>query len=84
MIVFGGFIGGTQAYYSNKVLSYNLEENAWKILWKVTKENKVVSPKARSNAGVVIVGNKLFMYGGSNGKQIFDDFWNFDLINKIW
>ena len=78
MIVFGGFIGGSIAYYSNRIFSYNFEENLWKIVWEATRDAKTISPKARANAGGAIVEGKLFVFGGSNGKQIFNDFWNFD------
>ncbi len=44
-----------------------------------------MTPKSRANAGACIVEGKLFIFGGTNGKIIFNDFWNFDLErDKKW
>lgn len=42
-------------------------------------------PSARSGAASVVVGDKLFVFGGfGGGTGRLDDFWSYDFVSGIW
>eukprot|EP00903_Cladosiphon_okamuranus_P012455 g11664.t1 len=60
--------------------------------WRQVKANVPASgasagdqiPGPRSGAASVVVGNKLFMFGGYGGSGRLDDFWEFDFETRVW
>ncbi len=53
--------------------------------WSWSKVNATSSgPSARASAGAVRVGNKMVLFGGWDGKQVFDDMWIFDTVAFTW
>jgi N-acetylneuraminic acid mutarotase len=41
-------------------------------------------PGPRSGAASVIVGNRMFMFGGYGGSGRLDDFYEFNFETKVW
>ena len=41
-------------------------------------------PKGRSKHSLTAIGNKLYMFGGSDGEAVLDEFWEFDTIKEDW
>jgi hypothetical protein len=57
--------------------------------WAVMDDGTATSPRARADFGMVAVGEKLMMYGGSVRVTPWDnaptaEFWEFDLEGKRW
>ena len=89
MIVFGGFIGGDIAKYSRSIIYYDFEKKTWSYYYlqqrnKNKKENNRARLKKRSNAAISLFKDKLYVFGGTNGKIKFRDIWKFDLKNRSW
>lgn len=42
------------------------------------------SPSKRAGAGVAIMKDKLYVFGGSNVETKFNDLWEFDLKELRW
>ncbi|CAD8196965.1 unnamed protein product [Paramecium pentaurelia] len=77
-IVFGGFFGGTVGLHSNYVYKYEFASNTWQ---RIQPQNST-APTPRDGSGIAIHKNILYMFGGSNGHQRFNDLWKFDF--QVW
>ncbi|RAL62131.1 hypothetical protein DID88_002617 [Monilinia fructigena] len=87
--VFGGQVEG---YFMNDLVAFDLNQlqiptNRWEMLIK----NSDVGgppvgqiPPARTNHSVVTFNEKLFLFGGTNGLQWFNDVWCYDPITNAW
>ena len=86
MIVFGGFIGGNQAEYSRSIIYYDFTKNCWDVYYiqSKKKEKGAIRPKKRANSTLGIFQDKLYIFGGTNGKNKLNDMWKFDLNTRIW
>ena len=82
LVFFAGFVGGNLGDYTNSILSYSLEEKAWKYLFENTISIKAPAPRA--GAGLTILKKFLYIFGGTDGNQKFQDFWKFSLVDRIW
>ena len=38
----------------------------------------------RDGSAMTAVGNNLYVFGGTNGQEKFNDLWSFNLQNKTW
>ena len=88
MIIFGGYFGDV-GKYSRSVFSFNIEKKRWSVLHHSVKNtkntnNNQILPKKRANAGAVVLRDCLYVFGGTNGKIKFNDFWKFDLVAAKW
>jgi len=84
-LIFGGYFGGSIGKYSNSIYAYNILENQWEILFQPQKPKGTnIYPKKRSNSGIAIWNNKLYVFGGTNGKIKMSDLWTFDLEKRSW
>ncbi|CAD8145751.1 unnamed protein product [Paramecium octaurelia] len=81
MVVFGGFYSDTG--YRSSILFYDLQKEVWSMIFK-GDNNSAQFPKGRAEAGVTLIGNQLYVYGGCNYESRFGDFWKFDLENRQW
>jgi hypothetical protein len=66
-------------------LAYDFSSQLWSLLFddKLNIKNQSF-PQARANSGVTISGNQLYVFGGTDGDNRFDDFWNFNLEKLTW
>ena len=78
--VFGGFIGGSNPHYSNKLYHFDVSDLEFRQI--KTGGN---SPKPRTDHTAVVVGTKMVIFGGlSQDNQPLQDTWNFDFKTKDW
>ncbi|KAI1505018.1 hypothetical protein F5X99DRAFT_334309 [Biscogniauxia marginata] len=85
--IFGGQVEG---YFMNDLAAFDLNQlqmpnNRWEVLIENSEvgatQGKV--PPARTNHSIVTYGDKMFLFGGTNGFQWFNDVWCYDpAINK--
>lgn len=89
IFIFGGQIEG---YFMNDLAAFDLNQlqlptNRWEILVENNENN--VSPKgkvppARTNHTVITYNDKMYLFGGTNGFQWFNDVWCFDPAAVQW
>ena len=79
MYVFGGFLSVDKGSYSNELYALDLEKLEWE---KVETNGKVPAPRA--NTSLVLVGNDLYIFGGTNLDEKFKDLWRFNIGTKKW
>lgn len=84
-LIFGGFFGGSIGLHSNYVFLYNFETNEWsKLFPPLNISDNLHAPTPREGAGIAIILNKAYIFGGSNGHERFNDLWQFDIDKQIW
>ncbi|PQE23317.1 Kelch-type beta propeller protein [Rutstroemia sp. NJR-2017a WRK4] len=87
--VFGGQVEG---YFMNDLVAFDLNQlqiptNRWEMLIRNSDEGGPQPgqiPPARTNHSVVTYAGKLFLFGGTNGFQWFNDVWCYDPITNSW
>ena len=84
MIINCGFIGGKVGAYTSSVWEFNFSDSEWAQLFSHKIKFNKKDPVGRMGAGSAIVGNSLFIFGGTDSNKRFNDLWEFDLITKIW
>ncbi|GAP87221.1 putative kelch domain-containing protein [Rosellinia necatrix] len=87
--IFGGQVEG---YFMNDLSAFDLNQlqmpnNRWELLIEntesgVTSTGKV--PPARTNHSVVTYNDKMYLFGGTNGFQWFNDVWCYDPPANKW
>ncbi|KAJ4298732.1 Negative regulator of mitotic exit [Collariella sp. IMI 366227] len=87
--VFGGQVEG---YFMNDLAAFDLNQlqmpnNRWEMLIS-TSDNSTSSqvkiPPARTNHSMVTYNDKLYLFGGTNGFQWFNDVWCYDPMTNLW
>ncbi|KAG0650252.1 Tip elongation aberrant 1 [Hyphodiscus hymeniophilus] len=89
IFVFGGQVEG---YFMNDLVAFDLNQlqvptNRWEMLIRNTDEGGPAVgqiPPARTNHSVVNYNEKLYLFGGTNGFQWFNDVWCYDPIPNAW
>ncbi|OAQ24224.1 galactose oxidase [Linnemannia elongata AG-77] len=88
MMIFGGRTGLEPAVYSNEILVYDFDSNAWRSLYSMDDQNPAaVAPHPRSYTSIVQCGEYLVVFGGYwwDGKEhYFDDTFGFSLNSHKW
>ncbi|POS87515.1 hypothetical protein EPUL_002322 [Erysiphe pulchra] len=87
--VFGGQVEG---YFMNDLVAFDLNllqvpTNRWEILIKNSEDGGPPVgdiPSARTNHSVVTYNEKLYLFGGTNGLQWYNDVWCYDPIPNTW
>jgi len=87
--IFGGQVEG---YFMNDLCSFDLNQlqmpnNRWEVLienTEATNPAQVVVPPARTNHSVITYDDKLYLFGGTNGFQWFNDVWCYDPVTNKW
>ncbi|KAJ1335669.1 leucine-zipper-like transcriptional regulator 1 [Microdochium nivale] len=87
--IFGGQVEG---YFMNDLCSFDLNElqmpnNRWKVLLEsseVSNPVQTVLPPARTNHSMITYDDKLYLFGGTNGFQWFNDVWCYDSVANLW
>lgn len=77
-IIFGGFFGGSIGLHSNYVFIYDFDTNHW------AKHANEVAPTPRDGSDMACYKGRLFIFGGNNGQERFNDLWSFNLDKLKW
>ncbi|CAI7615484.1 unnamed protein product [Penicillium bialowiezense] len=88
LYVFGG---QKEGYFFNDILAFDLNElQNYKYNWEQLIQSSHQGgpagrvPSARTNHTVVNFRDKLYLFGGTNGRQWFNDVWAYDHLRNIW
>ncbi|CAG8887884.1 unnamed protein product [Penicillium egyptiacum] len=89
LYVFGGQVEG---FFFNDLIAFDLNQlqnpaNKWEVLISNSHEGGPPPgqiPPARTNHTIVSFNEKLFLFGGTNGVQWFNDVWSYDHITNSW
>ncbi len=82
LIAFGGFDG---AHRWNDVFMFDIETEMWtKLSGESNKSINKIEPSPRFGHSAIVYEDKMWIYGGWDGKNTLDDLWCFDLINRTW
>ncbi|KAL2810398.1 hypothetical protein BJX63DRAFT_319081 [Aspergillus granulosus] len=89
LYVFGGQVEG---YFFNDLVAFDLNQlqnpgNKWEFLIKNSHEGGPQPgqiPPARTNHTIVSFNDKLYLFGGTNGLQWFNDVWSYDPRTNSW
>ncbi|KAK4155324.1 hypothetical protein C8A00DRAFT_13619 [Chaetomidium leptoderma] len=87
--VFGGQVEG---YFMNDLAAFDLNQlqmpnNRWEMLIASSDSANPPQgklPPARTNHSVVTYNDKLYLFGGTNGFQWFNDVWCYDPMTNLW
>ncbi|KIW70463.1 hypothetical protein PV04_02731 [Phialophora macrospora] len=87
--IFGGQVEG---YFFNDLIAFDLNAlqnptNQWEFLLQNTGDDVGLSakvPAARTNHTVVSYNDQLFLFGGTNGTQWFNDVWTYSPATNSW
>ncbi|KAJ9616734.1 Negative regulator of mitotic exit [Cladophialophora chaetospira] len=87
--IFGGQVEG---YFFNDLVAFDLNAlqqptNQWEFLIQNTGDNVALSakvPAARTNHTIVSYNDQLFLFGGTNGTQWFNDVWTYSPATNSW
>ncbi|KAL4980372.1 hypothetical protein BDW66DRAFT_54658 [Aspergillus desertorum] len=89
LYVFGGQVEG---YFFNDLVAFDLNQlqnsgNKWEFLIQNSHEGGPSPgqiPPARTNHTIVCFNDKLYLFGGTNGLQWFNDVWSYDPRTNSW
>ncbi|KAK4200592.1 putative Tip elongation aberrant protein 1 [Triangularia verruculosa] len=86
--IFGGQVEG---YFMNDLAAFDLNQlqmpnNRWEMLISSTESGGPPGkmPPARTNHSVITFNDKLYLFGGTNGYQWFNDVWAYDPAVNAW
>ncbi|KAJ5997350.1 hypothetical protein N7522_009010 [Penicillium canescens] len=89
LYVFGGQVEG---FFFNDLIAFDLNQlqnpaNKWEVLVQNSHEGGPPAgqiPPARTNHTIVSYNDKLYLFGGTNGMQWFNDVWAYDPHTTTW
>jgi len=79
LIIFAGRVVGKGRVYTNDMWSFNIPSKVWS-----TVAMKGIIPVARHNHSAVLFNNCIYVFGGSNNDEYFNDLYAFDLLSLSW
>ncbi|KAI1654095.1 hypothetical protein F4813DRAFT_234844 [Daldinia decipiens] len=87
--IFGGQVEG---YFMNDLAAFDLNQlqmpnNRWEVLSENTETGGALQgkvPPARTNHSMVTFNDKMYLFGGTNGFQWFNDVWCYDPAVNKW
>ncbi|KAI5867587.1 hypothetical protein GGS23DRAFT_184620 [Durotheca rogersii] len=87
--IFGGQVEG---YFMNDLAAFDLNQlqmpnNRWEILSENSETNTALQgkvPPARTNHSMITFNDKMYLFGGTNGFQWFNDVWCYDPTVNQW
>lgn len=68
----------TLFYLLKQINRYTIKANEWKLL----SNSKDISP--RVDHSMVLTGKTIYIFGGSDGKNKFDDLLNYEIVQNKW
>lgn len=71
------YIFGSE-HESDDLLEYNTTADSWRIITPTYR------PQARGWNSVASAGSKLYICGGGQGSNVFNDCWEFDPMTELW
>jgi len=76
-LLFGGL--GQNGYFCDTWI-YNIKDNSW------SQKNYEIKPSSRAYFSMVFAGdlNRVFLFGGTDGPNVYNDLWYYDVINDSW
>lgn len=82
--IFGGQVEG---YFMNDLAAFDLNQlqmanNRWEILLQSDASPSI--PAARTNHTVITYNDKMYLFGGTNGFEWFNDVWCYDPATNKW
>ncbi|KAG5926884.1 hypothetical protein E4U53_002964 [Claviceps sorghi] len=82
--IFGGQVDG---YFMNDLSAFDLNQlqspnYMWEILLQC--DNSSQAPAARTNHSMITYNDKMYLFGGTNGFQWFNDVWCYDPALNSW
>ncbi|BFZ58696.1 Negative regulator of mitotic exit [Savitreella phatthalungensis] len=83
VLIFGGQVDG---FFFNDLVAFDLNKfGQAKARWELIDPAPGSDvPQARTNHVAVTFDNKLYVFGGTNGTEWFNDVWQFDPNRRIW
>lgn len=85
LIIFGGFVGDKFGEYWNQVVTYDITAGSWELPYTThIKLNNQNAPKPRGGQSAVVNGEYMYVFGGTNGDQRYNDLWKYNITNKTW
>ncbi|KAK0613111.1 hypothetical protein B0T17DRAFT_542852 [Bombardia bombarda] len=87
--VFGGQVEG---YFMNDLAAFDLNQlqmpnNQWELLIQnsdTASPSQGKIPPARTNHSMIAYNDKMYLFGGTNGFQWFNDMWCYDPVTNSW
>ncbi|KAK1750221.1 hypothetical protein QBC47DRAFT_122151 [Echria macrotheca] len=84
--IFGGQVEG---YFMNDLSAFDLNQlqmpnNRWEILIENSENAQGRIPPARTNHSMITFNDKMYLFGGTNGFQWFNDVWCYDPATNLW
>lgn len=79
MVVFGGFT--TDGEPSNDLFKFYFNENRWE---RIYIQNGADQPSPRIGHSAIIYQDSMYIFGGKDTEDRFDDMWRFDLQSNTW
>ncbi len=83
--VFGGQVEG---YFMNDLVAFDLNQlqnpqNRWEFLIQNEGDGAIVPPP-RTNHTIITYNDCMYLFGGTNGYQWFNDVWCYDPVTNTW
>ncbi|XP_044721653.1 kelch motif domain-containing protein [Hirsutella rhossiliensis] len=84
IFIFGGQVEG---FFMNDLSAFDLNQlqmpnNRWEVLMQGEASPKI--PAARTNHSMITYNDKMYLFGGTNGFQWFNDVWCYDSTDNSW
>ncbi|TLD25701.1 cell polarity protein-like protein [Venturia nashicola] len=84
--IFGGQVEG---YFFNDLVAFDLNSlqmagNRWEVMIPNGGDGTGPVPKPRTNHSIVTWQDKLYLFGGTDGTQWFNDVWTYDPRTNAW
>jgi len=78
-LVFGG--ADTDGEYNNDLREYNVDDDEWSL---IQLDSSSVQPEERNGHSSASLGGSIFIFGGWDSKQYYNDLWEFNTRDLTW
>ncbi|EGR29299.1 kelch motif family protein, putative [Ichthyophthirius multifiliis] len=80
MYIFGGFSNARNGGYQDKLWQFNFDSFSWQEIGEQSKQK----PSKRAGASITILGQAIYMFGGTIVDKKFNDIWKFNTHENQW